>query len=46
VFQEMVHGVGDRQGGLVGGGQAVEVGQQAQFGVPQVKVDLAATPQA
>lgn len=46
MFQEMVRGVGDRQAGLVGGGQAVEIVQEAALRVTQGKVDLAATAQA
>jgi len=45
MFQEMIHGVGDRQGLLVGRGQAVEIGQEAQLQVAQVKVNLPAAAQ-
>ena len=46
MFQEVIDGVGDRQGLLVGRGQAVEIGQEAQLQVAQVKINLPAAAQA
>lgn len=46
MFQEVIDRVGDRQGLLGGSRQAVNISQEAQLQVAQVKVDLPAAAQA
>jgi hypothetical protein len=40
--QEVVEGAVDRQGGLLGPGQTVEVGQDRPAAVAQLEIELAA----